>query len=35
MKQKIVFACMVILLIGCKESVPNDMELYGNTFSNI
>lgn len=35
MKQKIVFACMVILLIGCKESVPSDTKLYGNTFINI
>lgn len=35
MKQKIVFACMAILLFGCKESVRNDLDLYGNTFINI
>ncbi|WP_315332661.1 hypothetical protein [Prevotella histicola] len=35
MKQKIVFTCMTILLFGCKESVRNDLDLYGNTFINI
>ena len=35
MKKSFLFISATILLSGCNETVPTDIELYGNTFINI
>lgn len=35
MRNLTAFLLVSILLIGCKERIPSEMELYGNTFINI